>query len=192
MKSNSDFEFIDKLTQAFYHWVLLADFNLTDLKLLYSFLCALNRKFGIDATSILVPWAFKVQQLLEEDKIELNIRRYCIESALIAWFAMTAQFYHIDPLLDYIKSLKEQRGQSPDDPLFTEAVDERFFTNTKPELFSVHVEDTKVNKVWIDRGRVVELMSNYGHLRDESDPHGLNLEARLFVEWGSEAYSKLF
>jgi hypothetical protein len=185
MKTETDFAFMNQFSQAIYNWILLPNFNLSDLRLVYAFLCLLTRQFGIDATTILIPLMFKIQQALQEEKVHGYERRHCIETALINWLSMTADFYTIDKLTEYLTSLKEQRK---DEPIFTEYINESY--SEELEMFKVDDEEDKVDKVWVDRGTVVDLMSNNGNLRDESDPHGLNLEAKLFADWGSEAYRK--
>lgn len=171
-------------------WIMITDFNITDLRFFYTYLCLLNRKFGVDATVIIVPLIFKIQQCIQENKISLQTRQYAIESALISWFAMVAQFYNIPSLYDYIQTIKTKRGTHPDDLVLTESIDN---TVKEPELFSISVNDaaTKANTAWIDRSTIVELMSKEGNLRDETDTHGLDLEAKLFAEWGSDAFCKL-
>lgn len=171
-------------------WILITDFNITDLRFFYTFLCLLNRKFGVDATVFIMPLIFKIQQCIQENKITLQTRQYAIESALISWFGMVAGFYGIQPLSDYINTIKSKRGTHPDDFLLTESIDN---TVKEPELFSISVDDaaTKANTAWIDRSTIVELMSKEGNLRDETDTHGLDLEAKLFAEWGSDAFCKL-
>ncbi|EPB87379.1 hypothetical protein HMPREF1544_05805 [Mucor circinelloides 1006PhL] len=182
-----DNAFVDRLIHTMLDWILITDFNITDLRFFYAFLCLLNRKFGVDATVFIVPLIFKIQQCIQENKITLQTRQYAIESALISWFGMVAGFYGIQPLSDYINTIKSKRGTHPDDLLLTESIDN---TVKEPELFSISVDDaaTKANTAWIDRSTVVELMSKEGNLRDETDTHGLDLEAKLFAEWGSDAF----
>lgn len=150
----------------------------------------MTRKFGIDATVMIVPLVFSIQQLIKEGKISLTTRQYAIESALISLFDAMGQFYHIESLSNYMKELQSERPK--DDILLTESINVSCIK--EPELFTINVEDTKekVNRVWIDRSKVVEIMSKEGSLRDEQDTHGLELEAKLFAEWGSDAFRKYF
>jgi hypothetical protein len=189
---HADVTFVNRLVLSMLDWVIIPDFNLTDLRFFYAFMCILNRKFGIDATTMIVPLVFKVQHLIQQDDITLHTRQYAIESALISWFIMTAEFYHIEPLLKYIQTIKTSQGTLADDITWTESIDNSVLHAEQPELFTIHKEDseTKANCVWIDRSIVVELMSKEGNLRDETDTHGLELEAKLFAEWGSEAFCK--
>ncbi|KAI9469992.1 MAG: hypothetical protein EXX96DRAFT_491301, partial [Benjaminiella poitrasii] len=118
-----------------------------------------------------------------------SLRQYAIESSLITWFIMVARFYHIDSLLDYMSSLQEKRNYSAaDDLLLTETVNESELQTEDPESFSMHIESKSNNNIWIDRSTVVEMLSKDGNLRDETDTHGLELEAKLFTEWGSNAH----
>lgn len=184
--------FIDRFVHTIQDWISITDFNLTDLKFVYSFLCLLTRKFGINATVMIVPLVFRIQQLIKEYKITQISRQYAIESSLISLFAMMAQFYHIESLSNYMDELKSARNQSNDDTFLSEAID--LNSIQEPEPFPIHVSDTedKVIRVWIDRNRIVEIMSKEGRLRDEQDTHGLELESKLFAEWGSNAFRKFF
>lgn len=186
---HTDAIFIDRFVHVIQDWVLIPDFNVSDLRFVYSFLYLLTRKFGIDATVMIVPLAFSIQQLIKEGKITLTARQYAIESALISLFDAMGQFYHIESLSNYMKELQSERPKDIN-LLLTESINVSCIE--EPELFSIHVEDTneKVNRVWMDRSKVVEIMSKEGSLRDEQDTHGLELEAKLFAEWGSDAFCK--
>lgn len=139
---------------------------------------------------MIVPLAFSIQQLIKEGKITLTARQYAIESALISLFDAMGQFYHIDSLSNYMNEIQSTRQK--DTILLTESINVSCMK--EPELFTIHVDDTedKVNRVWIDRSRVVEIMSKEGSLRDEQDTHGLELEAKLFAEWGSDAFCEYY
>jgi hypothetical protein len=178
--------FVDRLVHTMQDWILIPDFNITDLRFFYSFLCNLTRKFGIDATVMIVPLVFKIQQMIQENNITLSSRQFAIESSVMNLFIMMGQFYHIESLTDYMKELKEKRGTRQEDTLLTESINVKDIN--EPELFPV--EEEAIPAVWIDRSQVVEIMSKDGHLRDEQDTHGLELEAKLFAEWGSEAFRK--
>lgn len=188
LTEHQDNTFINRLIHTMLDWILISDFNVTDLRFFYAYICLLNRKFGVDATVVIVPLIFKIQQCIQENKITLQTRQYAIESALISWFSMVAGFYNIQPLQDYINAIKSKRGTHSDDLLLTESVDNSI---KEPELFSISIDDTatKANTTWIDRSTIVELMSKEGNLRDETDTHGLDLEVKLFAEWGSDAFS---
>jgi hypothetical protein len=55
----------------------------------------------------------------------------------------------------------------------------------EPEEFG---KDGTPVKYWIDRNEVVEQISKNGTMmRDQNDTHGLELEAKLYTEWGSES-----
>lgn len=167
-------------------WVLIPDFNIADLRFFYSFLCNLTRKFGIDGTVMIVPLVFKIQHLIQENKIKITSRQYAIESSLISLFIVMAQFYHIPSLAEYMDYIKQTRGLRQDDIMLTESINET--SMYQPESFSL--DNQKENCIWIDRSLVVEIMSKEGNLRDEQDSHGLDLEAKLFAEWGSDAFRK--
>lgn len=167
-------------------WVSMPDFNITDLRFFYSFLCQLTRKFGMAATVMIVPLIFRIQRLIEDGKLE-GERSYAMMSCLISVFSMMSQFYQLPALGDYVKEIKEKRGFRQD-ILLTESLNETM--QYEPELFSTNSVET--NGVWIDRSQVVEIMSKEGKLRGKGDPHGLELEAKLFAEWGSDAFCKFY
>lgn len=186
LTDHQDISFMDKLVHTLHDWILIPDFNVTDLKSLYALLCLLVRQFGVDATVITVPLVFKIQQLVQEETITLKTRQFSIQSALIEWLIVVGKFYSINSLVDYAQSLKSSR---PADSIqLSESIDEL----DQPESFSVHIDDaeTKPNRVWIEKSTVVEYLSKEGNLRDESDTHGLDLEAKLFTEWGYDSICK--
>ncbi|KAI8380718.1 hypothetical protein BD560DRAFT_386912 [Blakeslea trispora] len=170
--------FLNKLSYSFMDWILLPDFNLSDLKALYALLCIANCKFGMDATVLLVPLVFRVQTLIQQDKITDKARQEGLLSAMVCWLDQMAQFYDIQPMINYLHPI--QTSMHPFDltnsfSAFTEAIED------------FHpVESNSVT--WVDRNKIVELMSNEGQLRDETDTHGLELEAKLFAEWDSDAF----
>ncbi|KAI8371233.1 hypothetical protein EDC96DRAFT_86306 [Choanephora cucurbitarum] len=147
------------LTKFAYHlmdWAVLSDFNLSDLKAFYGLLCMTNCKFGMDATVLLIPLVFRLQEMIQEETITTKARQEGLLFALIQWLDEIAQFYQIQPMIDY----------STED-----------FPDRQPDSF-----------VWIDRTKIVDCMSNHSQLRDEADTHGLDLEAKLFAEWDSNAF----
>ncbi|KAI8054905.1 hypothetical protein BDF21DRAFT_403980 [Thamnidium elegans] len=188
LKHHHDAIFMDRLVHTMQDWVLITDFNITDLRYFYAFICMLTRKFGVDATVMIVPLVFKIQQLLKDDKITQTCRQYAIESCIISFFLMMADYYQLPSLTQYMDHIKESRGFKSDDIMLSETVNH----SDQPELFTIHVNDPeeKLNRVWIDRSVVVEIMSKEGNLRDAQDTHGLDLEAKLFAEWGSDAFLK--
>lgn len=187
---HTDVTFVNRLILSMYDWITLPDFNMSDLVFFYAFLCLLTRRFGIDAIAMTVPLVFQIQLLIQEDKITLHTRQHAIESALIHWFLTIAEFYHIEPLVQYMKGINKDQAALPNDNVWEESIDDITLHAEQPQLFSNHNEDseTKSTRVWIDRSIVVELMSNESNFRDEADTHGLELEAKLFAEWASEAF----
>lgn len=181
---------MDRLVHTMQDWVLITDFNVTDLRYFYSFTCLLTRKFGVDATVMIVPLVFRIQQLLKDEKITPTCRQYAMQSCIISLFLMMADYYQLPSLTRYMDHIKESRGFKSDDIMLSETVNRPDL----PELFTIHVDDPeeKSNRIWIDRSIVVEIMSKEGNLRDEQDTHGLDLEAKLFAEWGSDAFRKYF
>lgn len=176
---------MDRLVHVMQDWVLIPDFNITDLRYLYSFLCNLTRKFGIDATVMIVPLVFRIQHLIQEGQIKMATQQYAVESSLISLFIMMAEYYHIPSLAHYMNDIKQKRGLRHDDLMLTESMD----NGGSVELFAM-MDGEQETRAWIDRSQVVEIMSKEGRLRDEQDTHGLDLEAKLFAEWGSDAFCK--
>ncbi|KAG2214014.1 hypothetical protein INT47_001285 [Mucor saturninus] len=190
--------FLDRLVHVMQDWVLMPDFNITDLRFFYSFLCQLTRKFGMAATVMIVPLIFKVQQSIRDGHVGMDERAYALESCLISSFLMMSQYYGLPALAEYMQEVKEKRGLRTDDVMLTESLNETM--QYEPEVFRRRTgnqdnldEDWRRNRssaVWIDRSQVVEIMSKEGKLRGKGDPHGLELEAKLFAEWGSDAFLK--
>ncbi|KAL0572701.1 hypothetical protein ABG067_009250, partial [Albugo candida] len=65
-----------------------------------------------------------------------------------------AEFYHIQSLSDYMIELKTARNQKDQlsEQLNVKSIGE------EPESFTIHVDD-KENRIWIDRSKIVDIMS---------------------------------
>ncbi|KAI7895709.1 uncharacterized protein EV154DRAFT_412753, partial [Mucor mucedo] len=114
--------------------------------------------------------------------VGMDERAYALESCLISSFLMMSQYYGLPALAEYMQEVKEKRGLRIDDVMLTESLNETM--QYEPEVRN------SSSAVWIDRSQVVEIMSKEGKLRGKGDPHGLELEAKLFAEWGSDAFLK--
>ncbi|CAO3673382.1 unnamed protein product [Rhizopus stolonifer] len=165
--------FLQELLRSMLVWILLPNLNMTDVRFFYSFLCILNQTFGIQATVLVISLVFKVQQSIQNKELS---RQWVVESMLIAWLRKTAELYGLKTLEEYADEIEI--------PSWSLDLEESATIEDLPT-----VDETK-SPVWMDRSRVVEIMSSDERLRDEHDTHGLELEARLFAEWGTEASMK--
>ncbi|KAI8987764.1 hypothetical protein BDF20DRAFT_852105 [Mycotypha africana] len=184
----SELIFMERLVYTMYDWAMLPQFNQADLRYFYSFLCLLNYKFGIDATLLIIPLVFKIQQCIQDNRITINTRQKALQSALVAWFKSTAEFYNIESLHNYVTTLEDEGAEAKLDLPDIKNESEKMIANYPNDMFEEN-DDINMDDVGlIDRSVIVELMSNDGNLRDEIDTYGLDLEAKLFAEWGSDAY----
>lgn len=101
-----------------------------------------------------------------------------IESVVLSVLFSMGQFYYIPSLQDYIKSVQEL-NQCKQDSVAQDAKNSPLSSIEQPVI-----------KEWMDKSKVIGFLSKDGHLRDENDPHGLDLESKLFAEWGSELLCK--
>lgn len=190
LNSHGDVMFVNALQQTIIDWVCLPNCSVSDMGAIYTLLCTLTRRFGVDGTIRNVPLVFKIQSLVKEGAIKQTSRQRALAAATVEWFGMVANMHQVSRLADYLKQLKDERiAHKEYSPLFIPEIAEtvahiREFDELEPE------NTTPVDR-YIDRHVVVEILSNDGNLRDEEDTHGLDLESKLYVEWGSEAFGKL-
>lgn len=181
--------FVSAVHQTIIDWVQLPDCNVFDVGALYTLLCSLTRRFGGDGTVRTVPLVFKLQNLVKEGKIKQTSRQRAVAAAILEWFGMVAKVHFIERLTTYLKQVKDERVAHKEySPIFLPGVADtvahiREFDELEPE------NTTPVDK-FLDRHVIVEILSKDGQLRDEEDTHGLDLESKLYVEWGSEAFGK--
>ncbi|KAI9277475.1 hypothetical protein BY458DRAFT_505088 [Sporodiniella umbellata] len=166
--------FLQQLLRAMQVWITLPNLKKADFGYFYTFLCSLNEIFGLRATVLTTSLVFKIQQNLQG-----TLYDSIFASLLIAWLQRTAQWYRLDLLTEYANSL-EHALIEPFDLKTPEA-----WTLEDPPQYEV-----KATSVWVDRSQVVQIISSDERLRDQHDPHGLELEARLFAEWGTDASLK--
>ncbi|KAI8883558.1 hypothetical protein K501DRAFT_323404 [Backusella circina FSU 941] len=171
--------FIDRFIHSLYAWIQRKDLTRLDLQLFYTIVSIFNNKFGVDATTALFPLLFKMESDLKENKSGMS----CIESVILSILFNMGQFYYIQPLQDYIKSLQELNQCKQENAISQNDV----VSKNSPLLSSL---EQPVIKEWVDKSEVVGFLSKDGYLRDQKDPHGLDLESKLFAEWGSELLLK--
>ncbi|ORY95514.1 hypothetical protein BCR43DRAFT_493111 [Syncephalastrum racemosum] len=184
---HGDVMFLNSVHEALLDWVQMPACNVEDVGSIYTLLCGLTRRFGADGTIRTMPLVFKIQALVKQGTIKQTSRQRAVAAATLQWFGMVAAMHQITRLSEYARKLKEERIQNKEySPMFVpELADSiahiREFENLEPE------NTTPVDK-FIDRHIVVEIISKDGPLRDEEDTHGLDLESKLYAEWGSEAF----
>ncbi|KAI7891309.1 uncharacterized protein EV154DRAFT_420574, partial [Mucor mucedo] len=125
-----------------------------------------------------------LQSLVKTSTIKNTARQRAVAAIVVEWLAMVGEFYRIDSLIQYAEDLKAERIRCNEySPVFmVEHVgDHNTFENLEPD------NTTPVDK-YADRHLVVEMLSKDGPLRDEDDTEGTELDSKLLVEWGSEAY----
>ncbi|KAI8885042.1 hypothetical protein K501DRAFT_271108 [Backusella circina FSU 941] len=189
LSHHRDAKFVDRFFQILLEWTQIPDFNKTDLQLFYSLLSLFTRKIGVDAIVASVPFVFKLQNTIKNNNDDSFEKQQGIESIILSWFNIVAQIYSIQSLQVYINQLQADNHL----PQQTESINLSSSANnshllTKPDEFG---NNSTPVKYWIDRNEVVEQMSKNGTmLRDQNDTHGLELEAKLYTEWGSDSLVK--
>lgn len=154
-----------------------------DVVSVYKILAALTKKFGADGTIKAVPLVFKIQSLVSTSVIKNTTRQRAVAAIMVEWLAMVGEFYRIDSLIQYAADLKNERIRLNEySPVFlTEDLKEIDFE-------TLELDNTASVENFADRNMVVEMLSKDGPLRDEDDTEGSELDSKLLVEWGSEAY----
>ena len=171
--------FVNTVSHTVVEWVQHPDFDAIDTHALYDILCALTRRFGVDATVKTVPLVFKLQSMVQQGVIKGHGRQVALASVTVAWFTMIGQYYHVDELTEYTERIEQERARSSQ---WCEVAIKPNHRN-----FVEHENSTAITP-FMDRHDIVEFLTK--PLRDESDTHGLELESKLYAEWGSEAFSK--
>ncbi|KAI8143040.1 hypothetical protein BJV82DRAFT_613248 [Fennellomyces sp. T-0311] len=189
LNQHGDVMFVNAVHQTIIDWVQMPSFNVNDVGAMYTLLCALTRRFGADGTIRTIPLVFKLQSLVKQSVIKQTSRQRAMAATTIEWFGMVAKMHDIGPLADYLKGLKEDRVAHKEySPIFLPEIAPTVAHITQFE--ELEPENTTVVDKFLDRHVVVEIISKDGPLRDEEDTHGLDLESKLYVEWGSEAFGK--
>lgn len=189
---HADITFVNGLQQNVLQWSLLDDFNIKDVQALYLVLCALTRRFGIDGTIRMVPLAFHLQALAAQWDQGQTAKQRALATAMVEYFEMMGQLYHIDQLVHYVNQVRSARLRNKeystvDFGASTSSIRARFDSCSFGDL---GLENNHPVTIFLDRRTVVDLLVKDSPLRDEDDTYGLNLERKLLVEWGSEAFGK--
>jgi hypothetical protein len=176
---------VNAIHQSIVDWIQLTNLDVRDVDAIYMVLSALTHKFGADETIKAVPLIFKIQSLVESAVIQHTARQRAVAAIVVEWLAMVGEFYRIDSLIQYAEALKTDRialnAYSP------------VFLGNKPDIHEfeqLEPDNTTPVDNFADRKLVVEMLSKDGPLRDEDDTEGTDLESKLMVEWGSDAYGK--
>ncbi|OAD75502.1 hypothetical protein PHYBLDRAFT_186425 [Phycomyces blakesleeanus NRRL 1555(-)] len=197
LNQHGDVMFVNALHQAIVDWAVVADCRVQDIKALYNLLCALTRRFGADGTIKAIPLIFKLQSLVQTGIVSsansggsASGAAACQRAAaalVVEWLDMIADFYGINRLKEYIDRIKRER-------ILAREYSSVFLPETADRLAGVSsFEDvergnTKTVECFVDRHLIVEIFSKDSPLRDEEDTHGLDLESKLYAEWGSEVF----
>lgn len=174
---------VNALHQSIVDWIQLPNIDVHDVDSVYKILAALTTKFGADGTIKAVPLVFKIQSLVKTSVIKNTARQRAVAAIIVEWLAMVGEFYRIDSLIQYAEELKNERVRLNEySPVFLiEELGASKFEDLEPD------NTTPVDK-FAERKLVVDMLSKDGPLRDEDDTEGTELDSKLLVEWGSEAY----
>lgn len=173
-----DIVFLNTLHHTVLAWVQRPDFDANDTRALHAVLCASLRRFGREAVIRATPLVFKIQDLARNQVIQPAPRQRAVAAALVLWIGAVSDFYDLDALQLYAQRIQDERREKQQwTPLAFSKDDTTPSFDDAPQTVTV----------WMDRHEVVQPLSVA--LRDSAeDPHGLDVESKLYVEWGSEAF----
>ncbi|KAI9248586.1 hypothetical protein BDA99DRAFT_525079 [Phascolomyces articulosus] len=183
LHNHSDIVFVNTVIHTIVEWVQQSDFDAGDAYALYAVLYALSHRFGVDVTIKTVPLVFKLQSMVQNGTIKGfpgGARSCALAAVTVAWLNSVGKFYHVDNLVEYTERIQQERERS-----------NQWYEVTIPppdhnRQFVEHSQPSSPITAYLDRHVVVESLSP--KLRDEQDTHGLELESKLYAEWGSEAF----
>ncbi|KAF7723476.1 plasma membrane localization protein [Apophysomyces ossiformis] len=187
LRQCSDFNFISNLHQTIIYWIKLEDLNVPDIIAVRAILCSLIQRLGVDGIVKTTSLVFELQDMVSRGDIKGVSCQRAIVAMVVDWFWQVGVQHNIERLTDYMTHITEERkmlnecSTIPFPSSFDIPVQKSYFEKLEP------VNDKAVTK-FVDRHRVVEIVSNDGKFRDEEDTHGLDLESKLYAEWGSDAY----
>ncbi|KAG0177976.1 plasma membrane localization protein [Apophysomyces sp. BC1021] len=187
LRQCSDFNFISSLHQTIVSWIKLGNLNVADIIAVHSLLCALVRRLGVDGIVKTTPLVFELQDLINRGEIKVTSCQRAIAASTVGWFREVAVQQNIGSLLEYMDQITDERKKLGECStiLFPSTID---IPSHGLEFGQFESDNNTAVTKFINRHTVVEMMSNNGKLRDEDDTHGLDLESKLYAEWGSEAY----
>lgn len=166
-------------------WVQRPDLNADDIRSIYALLCSMTRRFTVDATVKAVPLVFKLQDLIKSGSVRTPAQRRALGAATVRWIHMIGEYYAVSRLTEYAEKIEKERRDKGDWTMIE-------FTDLLVTKSNAELEEDGDHSIrdFIDRHQVVEALSEDAKLRDKDDTHGLELEKKLYVEWGSEAFRK--
>jgi hypothetical protein len=185
--------FFNGLQQHLLQWSLLDDFNVKDVQALYLVLCASTRRLGVDGTIRMIPLVFQLQALAVQWDQGQTAKQRALTAAIVEYFEMVGQFYHVDQLVHYVNQVRTMRLRSKEYSTVefcSTSTSSITTTFDRCSFDDLGLENHSPVTIFLDRHTVVGLLVKDSPLRDEDDTFGLNLERKLSVEWGSEAYGK--
>ncbi|KAL0080156.1 hypothetical protein J3Q64DRAFT_1642542, partial [Phycomyces blakesleeanus] len=121
----------------------------------------------------------------EEKKIKTPHLQRTIAAVLVEYLCMVGVFHGIPGLVTCMDAIRQERMVEKEytTVVWIEAPEEKSVV----EFDEVELKNKTPVSHFIDRPKVVELISTDGRLRDKEDTHGLDLEKKLHAVWGSEA-----
>ncbi|ORZ18034.1 hypothetical protein BCR42DRAFT_412999 [Absidia repens] len=133
--------------------------------------------------------AQKINQQLHQSTDHNTSQKIQLQCSLAAitleWMIIVAKATSMNQLLDYVKSIKNDRREQQQIP--------RLDLSITPTVDAsiIDEKDDELNKVteWMDRQKVIEAILEEGKLQDSNGTTDMNLEDKLYVEWGSDAYN---
>ncbi|SAM00011.1 hypothetical protein [Absidia glauca] len=188
---HGDIMFFNGLQQHLLQWSLLDDFNIKDVQALYLVLCALTRRLGVDGTIRMIPLVFQLQTLAVQWDQGHSAKQRALTTAIVEYFEMVGQLYHVDQLVHYVNQVRTMRLRSKEYSTvgFCTSTSSITAAFDRCSFGDLGLENHSPVTIFLDRHTVVGLFVKDSPLRDEDDTFGLDLERKLSVEWGSEAYA---
>ncbi|KAF7726779.1 plasma membrane localization protein [Apophysomyces ossiformis] len=187
LNQHGDVAFVNALHATIIDWAQLPDCTVDDVNALFSLLSSLTRRFGVDGTIKAVPLIFKLQSFVKEGVIQEPAAQRAIAAVTVEWVWMVGKMYNIERLRQYASRIREERLKNREySVIFQPEVMET--TQNVHKLEDLEPDNKTLVETLLDRHVIVELMSKDGPFRDEEDTHGLDLESKLYAEWGSEAF----
>lgn len=185
MIQQGDITFVNSLHQIILDWIQLPNLGVQDVKLIKRVLIGLVYKFGADEVIKGTPLVFKIQNLVKQLVIKQSARQRAVAAIVIEWLSTVANLYRISSLSQYVDGLKHDRMRLNEySPVFLSS------TNHLDTFEELEPNNTTPVDKFVDRKRVVDMISKDGPLRDAQDTEGTDLESKLMLEWGAENYGK--
>lgn len=178
---HGDINLVNSLHQVILDWIKVPNLTAQDVKSIQRLLAALTRKFGADEVIKGVPLIFEVQKVSKT--ASPPARERAVAAIVTEWLAMVGEFYRITSLINYVEDLKNERIQLGEYSTI--------FLKNDVQVGSfeeLETDNATVVELLVDRKLIVDILSKDGPLRDEDDTEGTELENKLMLDWGSDAY----